>query len=320
MERIRNFPLVLAAASIAAIGAPTAAQAIQDPGAEHVAMPHPHAQPMPFLPDDGTGAPVYSIQFLTAEQMSPQDRDLAADAESSIAERAGFVGLEFNQGQWSYRQMLCPALPNHLLLQFTRNGGTGDVSMFSASVPRGDSGHVRIIPIQRRGYSLFSPAPINALTISAFNRIRAEEPTGSTPAWLTTGLCYAALTGAHPQAMLPVGNSAGQNFPESRSAILDIPGNGGAIISFRDESTPSRPMQWSMTFDGRGKLLKASHAPASGYREKAVPPLPAEMKGKPVPQAGADLQGRLVPPASPVKVTRVPPDSNASKPQAPKER
>jgi hypothetical protein len=73
------------------------------------------------------------------------------------------------------------------------------VSVFTVSIPRGGDGRVRIIPIQRRGYSLFSPAPINALTISAFNHIRAEEHPKA-PDWLGTGLCYAALAGAHPQA------------------------------------------------------------------------------------------------------------------------
>ncbi len=154
---------------------------------------------MPFPPGSETPAPAAALEFRPYDQMSQQDRDLAADAESAIGERAGFASLEFNQGKWSYQQIVCPALPKHLFLQFTRNNGTGDVSVFSASIPRGGDGRVRIIPIVRRGYSLFSPAPINALTISAFNHIRAEEHVDTTPEWLATGMCYAALAGAHPQ-------------------------------------------------------------------------------------------------------------------------
>ena len=153
---------------------------------------------MPFPPGSETPTAA-ALEFRPYDQMTPQDRDLAADAESAIDERAGFVGLEFNQGKWSYQQICCSALPKHLFLQFTRNNGTGDVSVFSASIPRGGDGRVRIIPIVRRGYSLFSPAPINALTISAFNHIRAEEHVDTTPEWLATGMCYAALAGAHPQ-------------------------------------------------------------------------------------------------------------------------
>src|ERR1035437_1701964 len=167
-------------------------------------------RPMPFPPGSETPGPAASLEFRAPEflqvaQMSPQDRDLAADAESSIGERAGFAGLEFNQGKWNYQQVVCPVLPNHLFLQFTRNNGAGDASVFSASIPRGGDGRVRIIPILRRGYSLFSPAPINALTISAFNHIRAEEHPAKAPEWLATGLCYAALAGGAPPSGAPAG-------------------------------------------------------------------------------------------------------------------
>jgi hypothetical protein len=110
-----------------------------------------------------------------------------------------------------------PALPEHLFLRFTRNDGAGDVSLFSASIPRGE-GRVRIIPIQRRGYSLFSPAPINAMTISAFNHIRDEERSDQAPDWLGTGLCYAALAGAHPQAALLAEDAEGTEFPAARQS------------------------------------------------------------------------------------------------------
>ena len=57
--------------------------------------------------------------------------------------------------------------------------------MFSASIPRGGEGRVRIIPIVRKGYSLFSPARIGALTIASFNRIHSEEEnTGWRANWL----------------------------------------------------------------------------------------------------------------------------------------
>jgi hypothetical protein len=41
---------------------------------------------------------VRSIQVVPAEEMSRHDRDLAAGAESSIRERAGFQSLGFNEG------------------------------------------------------------------------------------------------------------------------------------------------------------------------------------------------------------------------------
>ncbi len=229
-----------------------------------------------------------SIQLRTPDAMSQQDRLLEADSESSVAERAGYADIAFNEGKWSYRQLVCPALPNHLFLRFTRNNGSGDVSVFSASVPRNNQGHIRIIPIERRSYSLFSPAPINALTIAAFNRIRAEDqpdaPAGHAASWLGTALCYAALAGANPLAA-PEDAATAKNFPSASAPSLEIPAQGGAIARFTDFSTVPRPMVWTLIFNAKGKLLKATHAPSGMHQEKPIPPSTAEQNAKPVPSS-----------------------------------
>jgi hypothetical protein len=183
MARIRIFPIVLALTSFAVVCATVEAQTAQDSSGREIEVKPARESPssIPFSP--GAEIPeqrIYSIEFRSSDQMTQRDRDLEADAESSIRERAGFDGLEFNQGNWSYQQLICPALPNHMFLKFMRNNGAGDMSVFTVSIPRGGDGRVRIIPVLRRGYSLFSPAPINAMTISAFNHIRAEDhPDGS---------------------------------------------------------------------------------------------------------------------------------------------
>jgi hypothetical protein len=198
-----------------------------------------------------------------AEEMSRNDRDLEAGAESSIQERAGFQSLGFNEGDWTFQQLDCPALPDHLFLRFSRNDGTREMSMFSAAIPRNGEGKVRIIPILRKGYSLFSPAPIGALTISAFNHIRDEEKMDIPANWLGTGLCYAALAGANPQAgQLQASLPEALQLPATIPPTLEITKGGGGIVRFADLSTAPHPMAWEMTFDSKGKLVKASHAPA----------------------------------------------------------
>jgi len=234
------------------------------------------------------------VGFRAYEQMSRQDRDLAADGESAIGERAGFAGLEFNEGKWAYRQIVCPALPGHLLLQFTRNNGAGDTSMFSASIPRGGDGRVRIIPIVRRGYSLFSPAPINALTISAFNHIRAEEHIEESRDWLGTGLCYAALAGAQPVAAPLAPIDATPKMPIGGPSVLDIPNRGGAVIHFTDIAAARRPMVWTMSFNAKGKLLKATHVPASLERVVAMQPTPVDERGIEMHPAPVNLKGKPI--------------------------
>ncbi len=230
-----------------------------------------HMKTVPAPGEFGSGAPfavdsrrtARSLQVVDANEMTSHDRDLVADAESSIQERAGFENLEFNDGAWTYKQLVCPALPNHLFLRFTRHDGERDMSMFSVAIPRNGEGRVRIVPIVRKGYSLFSPAPIGALTIAAFNRIRREEKYETPADWVGTGLCYAALAGADPQAgELESWSSETGPLPKTIPPTLSIARDGGAVIQFADLSTGPQPREWKMTFDRKGKLLKASHGPA----------------------------------------------------------
>jgi hypothetical protein len=167
--------------------------------------------------------------------------------------------------------------------------------VFSASIPRGGEGRVRIIPIQRRGYSLFSPAPVNALTISAFNHIRAEEGIKPTFDWLGTALCYAALAGAHPHAAPLIDAPETPKVPAAPPAVLEIFLRGGAVIHFTDVAAAPRPMEWTMTFNSAGKLLKASHEPASLEPVNASQPTPVDVRGTVQSPAAVDLRGKQLP-------------------------
>jgi hypothetical protein len=295
MERFKKCPVFLVLAAITLVCPPSKSQETQLN--QNVGAPQPRQvrkaerRPMPFPPGNEMPGSAASLEFRAYDRMSQQDRDLAADAESAIGERAGFANLEFNEGKWSYQQIVCPVLPKHLFLQFTRNNGKGDVSVFSASIPRGGDGRVRIIPIVRRGYSLFSPAPINALTISAFNHIRAEEHVVATPEWLATGMCYAALAGAHPQIGPPEQTDI-KKLPAAPTGKEIIPMHGGAVIRFTDIAAPSRPMMWTMTFNGKGKLLHATHSAAPKPGSKVIQLTPTEVQGQPV--QSVDPSGKAI--------------------------
>ena len=215
---------------------------------------------LPFSIENGKGAS-HPIRILAENEMPREDRDLLANAQSSIEERAGYQNLEFDGAGWTYSELVCPAMPNHMFVRFTRDNGTRQASLFSAAIPRNGNGRVHIIPIVRKGYSLFSPAPIGALTMAAFNRIRTEEGAGATADWLGTALCYAALAGANPKiGDMTIGevNDTPAIFPPS----LAVTAQGGAEIRFADVSAMPAPMQWTMFFDPNGKLVKAEHSPA----------------------------------------------------------
>jgi hypothetical protein len=230
------------------------------------------------------------VDFRPEEQMGERDRLLLANSESSIVEHAGFAGLEFSKSGWKTRQIVCPTFPNHLFVQYTRSNGDGDVSVFSASIPRNGDGRVRIVPILRRGYSLFSPAPINALTISAFNHIRAEDAETANTDWLGNSLCYAALAGARPEIVAPGAEPALHKPIPALTAAMDVEmqAKGMEVVRFDDAAALPRAMEWQMTFTHQGKLVKATHRPASMVAVRPASNKDPVARTWPVPQGGRD--------------------------------
>jgi hypothetical protein len=279
MTRIRILPLALGAAILVSLQLPLFAQDSISGAAKTWTVPQ---KDRPTLFKSGVLDSDRSIRLLTPEQMSEADRNLEAEAESSIAEHAGFADIAFNEGKWSYGELVCPAFPNHIFLRFTRNNGTGDVSVFSASVPRNGEGRVRIIPIQRRGYSLFSPAPINAMTVAAFNRIRSEEHAEAVD-WVGMALCYAALAGANPEIGVSTELSGSRTKIDSMGPVLENQLNGGASIHLTDGAAQPRPMEWSLIFNAKGKLIKATHVAAPVSATQKVPASDAKQATTPVP-------------------------------------
>lgn len=211
----------------------------------------------------GQEAPPHAtlLQFRSPDQMTPADRELEVKSQSAIAAHAAFANFQLNDGAWNVQQIVCRALPNHLFLRFTRNNGAGDRSVFSVSIPRNRQGRLRVIPVLRRGYSLFSPAPSNNGTIAAFNQIRREDGPNPTSGWLQTALCYAALAGADPNVGHLTGNAV-VNDPSPPLAEMLVTIDGGAVVTFTDEAAKPRPDLWTMTFSPTGALLKVKREPA----------------------------------------------------------
>jgi hypothetical protein len=231
---------------------------------------------MPFSDGAPQSARVKLTEFRSESEMTAEDRDLAARAEPSIREGAALAGIEFDRGKWTRQQLVCQALPGHMFLVFKSDNGAGDVSLFSAAILRGGKGSVRIIPVQRRGFSLYSPAPVNPLTIGAFNHIRAEEPASKSADWLASALCYAALAGARPEtspsSQKPSEASLSLSFPPK----LEVGPSGDSMVHFWDVAKERQLMQWTLTFDSKGQLLRVSNFATPQYVVQPLPALPAQ--------------------------------------------
>jgi hypothetical protein len=206
--------------------------------------------------------------------MSAADRALADENQEEIERRANLQGFGLSRGDrasgWGYEQAVCPVFPEHVVLEYSKDNGEGDITLFTAVVPRGGDGHVRVIPVQRRGYSLFTPSPSNAITLNDFNHIVKEEGHGPDPDWLTLGLCYAALAGGHVRAALMAANTEQEQYPLLVPAKLTVAYKGGAVVRFADTTPHVKNMDWVMTFGADGRLMKVKHSNSTDLVERPV--------------------------------------------------
>jgi hypothetical protein len=274
-------------------------QAKEDLHGLHVVQVPVRPLPTPFPLDVHTGR-VQELEFRAPEAMTAADRELAASAQVEIERRAelqGFRGVggagqaemePSKDGGWGFEQAVCPVFPQHLILEYSRSNGAGDVTLFSVAVPRGE-GHVRVIPVRRRSYSLWTPASSNALTLNDFNYMVKEGGQGVSPDWLTLSLCYAALAGGHVRAALIAGKAADEVYPLLAPAKLAVSWKGGAEVYFADSTPGVKPLQWSLTFSRSGRLLKAGRTGPRELVERPIKGNAAEVAGVPMKESTVDL-------------------------------
>ena len=217
--------------------------------------------PTPFSLDVSSGR-ISGLEYRAPEAMTPEDRSLAESAQAEIMRRADLQGLRMHEDAgWGYEQAVCPVFPEHIILEYSRQAGDGDVTLFSVVVPRGGEGHVRVIPVRRRGYSLWTPTSQNSLTIHDFNHMVKES---SLPKdWLMTSLCYAALAGGHLRVALIPQTPAEEHYPLATPPMITVSNKGGAEIRFVDAGPATRRGEWVLEFAQNGELKKVRRVQSS---------------------------------------------------------
>jgi len=271
---------------------------------------HPAETPAPFDLRTQSQA-TQNLQFLAPEAMKPADRDLLESNQDEILERASRQGFNLEETgnattDWAYEEAVCPAFPQHLILEYSRDNGQGDVTLLSIVIPRGE-GHVRVIPARRRGYSLFTPVASNDITLNDFNHIVLEEGLrervdshrksktlsqehvlGGVD-WLTLGLCYSALASGHVRAGLQPAHPSDETYPLAIPAQLRVSQRGGADVWFADTTPEAKSMQWELHFAQDGRLLKVRHVRSVLLREKPLAGQVENAKGIPLKEGVIDL-------------------------------
>ncbi len=232
-----------------------------------------------------SGAGFVSAATRSAEQMDPADKALLRAKRQEIAREADFFGYDLGTGRWDYDQVLCPDMPDHLLLHYRSRSRNGAESLFTAVVPRG-KGRVRVVPVLYHNAIPFQSAAGSPRSMTVFNTSvpeqiagRAVQPDGP---WLQLAMCYAEIVGAEPQV---------PNRENAEPALVRAPAPNLRIseehhtreVTFADRNNPAQYMVWTVLMNDKGRVTAATASTFADYRVHIVnPEAPPE---KPLPAA-----------------------------------
>ena len=220
-----------------------------------------------------------TLPVLDAGQMSTADRALLQQREVDVSSAAAFYGFDISDSHWTYQQIVCRSLPDHMMLNFENDSVEHGPSHFVAVVPaNGDK--VQVVTDYAHGLLPFHAAWEKSAAYEAFNQMittdRGEHELGPSSHWLNLGMCFAALTGHLPKVSVPKESVEASEALAKRSGstpiILIDPGKDAEVL-FSDIST-ARTGNWRLRFDKRGRLTKAELETAGPMKTRVVPMSP----------------------------------------------
>jgi hypothetical protein len=242
------------------------------------------------LPLRPAGQSRLEVEIIPEAAISAENKQIIAAAQQELRSRAAIDAISLNDHGWTIEQIACPAFPHSIVLRYTAGKSARDRSEFIASIA-GDGREVGLIPIVRKGYSVYSPMPANAMTIGAINTMLARED--AKPPVSQIAVCYAALIGAKAETA-----------PDGKSVVklevppaIKVPVAGDETVLVTTRGLP--PQSWSLEFDHRGKLLKAEPVTGGAMVVRRVIPAKDLPQGKPVSPETNKQPGDQAAPAKP---------------------
>ncbi len=222
-------------------------------------------------------AHTYALPLLDAGAMSAGDRSLLQQREQDVSRAAAFYGLDISDSHWTYQQIVCRTLPDHLMLSFQNDSAEHGASHFVAVIPPND-GKVQVVTDYTHGLLPFHAAWEKSTAYEAFNRMtevdRGEHQLGPESHWLNLSMCFVALTGHMAKVAEPVDNVAASEELVKRNGstpiILIDPGKD-AEVHFSDVADARHTGNWQLRFDRRGRLTKAELDAAGRLKTRSVP-------------------------------------------------
>lgn len=218
-------------------------------------------------------APYTTFEVRPAEQMDAQDAAVIKARRRDLVAEAEFWGYDLNAGQWTWDQVVCPEIPDAVVLHYRKKGAKGEF-LFTAVLPRG-TGRVLVAPVLYGGATPFESATGAKRTSSVFNQAvpadvaaRDIEPEGH---WLQLAMTYAVIAGAEPRV---------PNVAEQQPGLMKAPepdlklseASHAREVVFSDHQAPRHYTVWTIDFDGQGRAIDASAVTIADYVPSAQNP------------------------------------------------
>jgi hypothetical protein len=219
------------------------------------------------------------LPVLDAGQMNTADRALLQRREVDVSSAAAFYGFDISDSRWTYQQIVCRSLPDHMMLNFENDSVEHGASHFVAVVPKNGE-KVQVVTDYAHGLLPFHAAWEKSAAYEAFNRMivsdRGEHELGPSSHWLNLGMCFAALTGHLTSVALPRQSVEASEALAKRNGstpIISINPGKDAEVRFSDVSA-ARTDNWRLRFDNRGRLTKAEMDAVDPVKTRMVPMSP----------------------------------------------
>lgn len=230
-----------------------------------------------------------TLELRSPEQMSAADAALVQAKHTEIATEAAFFGYTLSAGSWNYTQVLCPLLPDYLLLHYRQVSRRGAESLFTALVPRA-AGRVKVVPVLYRNATPYVEAPSAPRTIAVFNRALPEETAASVSNrqgdWIELAMTYAAVAGAEPGLVMSAHVEPALYRAPPPTAEISI-ADRLQLVRFTDHDERGLYSVWDVSLDPHGRVTEASvewHPipPVEPEEETAAAPASTEIVPEPV--------------------------------------
>jgi hypothetical protein len=214
----------------------------------------------------GSSPMVIALDHLEPNQMSNADYEVVSNLSAELSKQAALANFDISSPAWHYQQIVCPAFPDYVFLEFTHGSDESGSSRFAALLPRNDA-KVRIVSTYAHGLLPFEASWNRPGTFEVINGMLRQErgttPLSHAPNWLLIAVCYAELSGYPVQVLNVLPNPAptldllrlGANRPQ-----MVIGADQSADVTFSDVSRPTITTNWTLHFDRHGQITSASRS------------------------------------------------------------